>query len=193
MWDAAVLVGSPPAPDADRTAEELDVDWAYREFAAPLARLVRSRLRDRGLAEDIVQESFFRAHRAARSFDPARPVWPWLATIALRLCADASRRDQRKDSHLVPVRDGDEPSPEPNVADDLDSVERSARVRAALEALPPRDRDLLLLREVHRMRYEDISIFEDMTLEAVKSATRRARSNFRRAYAATDDAAVVVS
>ncbi len=55
-------------------------------------RFARRHVYDAHEAEDLVQETFLRAHAALKRYDPARRFTTWLLTIAYRLCVDASRR-----------------------------------------------------------------------------------------------------
>jgi RNA polymerase sigma-70 factor (ECF subfamily) len=75
-------------------------DRAFAELhavAAPLVtRYLARRLRDRSELPDLVQETFFRVHRARRSFVPGSPVMPWLLTIAHRQLIETHRRCLRQ-------------------------------------------------------------------------------------------------
>jgi RNA polymerase sigma-70 factor, ECF subfamily len=73
----------------------------YLVVAPRLTGYLARRLRDRSELPDLVQETFFRVHRARRSFVPGSPVIPWLLTIAHRQLIEAHRRclrEERADS-----------------------------------------------------------------------------------------------
>src|SRR5688500_11587485 len=108
-------------------------------------------------ADDLVQETFARA-LAHPPPDVDRPWRPWLARIAVNLARDLVRRSKRRDYPGLwlpsPIETGDEAAPpavEPDEGaawryDQLESV--SLAFLLALEALTPRMRAVLLLRDV---------------------------------------------
>jgi RNA polymerase sigma-70 factor (ECF subfamily) len=72
--------------------DEAGVMAAYREHGPALYRLAYRTLGDRGQAEDVVQETFVRAWRAADRYDPVvGPVKSWLFAICRNLLVDAER------------------------------------------------------------------------------------------------------
>jgi RNA polymerase sigma-70 factor (ECF subfamily) len=77
---------------APSLGDEAGVMAAYREFGPALFRLAYRTLGDRGQAEDVVQETFVRAWRAADRYDPVvGPVKSWLFAICRNLLVDAER------------------------------------------------------------------------------------------------------
>src|SRR5205823_3841218 len=67
------------------------VDDLFRLYGRRVRGLARRRLGDNALADDVVQETFVRAHKALGGFDSRRDAWPWLAQIARNLCVDVAR------------------------------------------------------------------------------------------------------
>ena len=103
---------------------------ALRAF---LLRLAGSPAR-RGEVDDLVQETLARALRYARSFDPQRPLGPWLRATALRLVID-QRRVLGDSRPLEGETHGAEPA---------DAFERRDSVRHVLAALVGVERDVLV-------------------------------------------------
>jgi RNA polymerase sigma-70 factor, ECF subfamily len=123
-------------PSPDNCA---DLEALHREFYARLVRVCAHQLRDRSLAEDVAQDTILRALRFWGSYDTERPTWPWLKTIALRLCLDA----RRVRSHEVCL------DALPDRAEPTDRTERlldEITVRRAMAGLPERQRLALRLR-----------------------------------------------
>jgi RNA polymerase sigma-70 factor, ECF subfamily len=149
-------------------------------------------------AEDMVQETFLRAWRRRETYAGRAPFRAWLYKIATNVCLDALDRRPRR---TVPVTRGaastlDEPIPadvnepvwlEPYPdewlpADDLNpekrlSAQENIRLAfiAALHLLPPRQRAVLILRDVLDWQASETADLLDMTVPAVKSALHRAR------------------
>jgi len=153
-------------------------------YGPRLERLARRWMAD-DAAEDVVQETLLRAYRARDRIDPRRPLWPWLATIAVRICIDRARRDARYE--FVPLGERHEGltvvSPERvDPGDMLVRRERQLLVRQALSRMSPRHRRLLVLREVEGWSYQELLGVEGSTIDGVKCALNRARHSFRANY-----------
>jgi RNA polymerase sigma-70 factor (ECF subfamily) len=137
-------------------------------------------LRDREEARDVTQEAFIRLweHRAALT-DPAAAK-PWVLRTAHNLCIDRLR--QRRSRGTASLDDVVEPAADPSFAPDrpADDRARRAEVERALGRIPPRDRALLLLREVHGHSYEELANLMDTPIGTLKSLLHRARARLRR-------------
>jgi RNA polymerase sigma-70 factor (ECF subfamily) len=113
----------------------------YLGSAADVHAYVASLLRDRAAAEDITALAFERAYRRRALFNPGRgSARAWLFTIARNAALDELRR-RRRTASLI----GDLPDVEP-AFDDEDRLVRRDAVRAGLEQLDPRQRELILLK-----------------------------------------------
>ena len=137
-----------------------------------------------GAVDDVAQEVFLVAYRRFADYDPARPFAAWLKGIAKLLAANERRRDQRRGRLLDPAladalaavdeaADG-----QPDGADDIAMA--VSGLRACLERLPQRSRELL------RLRYEEdldaAALGERLGREpnAVRQALFRVRELLRR-------------
>ena len=97
---------------------------------------------DRDDADDLLQETWIRALANLDRFDPHRRFSTWLFQIALNLCRDRARRDQVRSRFR---RDAQRAQPG---KDDIALEERVDAMKAlrAIEALPPQQKEVLLLR-----------------------------------------------
>src|SRR2546423_798103 len=93
-------------PDATATATLVPMSFRaiFEEHARGVFRFHRRLLDAHGAAEDATQETFVRLHRALATFDGARPLRPYLFTIARNVAIDAVRERQKrpKPSELSP-------------------------------------------------------------------------------------------
>src|SRR5439155_15183862 len=147
----------------------------YRPLVASCRRLV---LRDSD-AEELAQEAFLRAWASWESYAPARPFWPWVSTIARRLCIDHGRRQRRAAAH-TPAELKGVPQPEPDEA--VLALDEYAWARAALAALQPHQQRVLQFREVDGWSYDRIASHEGTTVESVRGSLKRSRQALRAAY-----------
>lgn len=148
--------------------------------------LARWLLRDDRQAEDAVQEAFLRAFRF---FDDLRgdAARPWLLGIVRNACYDWMRQhrhladqvefDELRDSGDAAAAFGD-----PALA--WERQARGQRVDAAIEALAPPFREVIVLRELEEMSYEDIARVAGIPIGTVMSRLSRARALLRTALQA---------
>jgi RNA polymerase sigma-70 factor (ECF subfamily) len=128
-------------------------------------------------AEDLVQDTYLKAFRASKQFQPGTNLKAWLFTILQNtfrnLRRDRGREPVDIDSETVertPVR-ADAPDPEQRLlAQTLD-----ADLRDALEALPPAFREAVWLRDVEDLAYADIAQVLDVPIGTVMSRISRGR------------------
>jgi RNA polymerase sigma-70 factor (ECF subfamily) len=161
----------------------LDLKRAFFEHAGR----VESFLRRLGIppadAADLCSEVFLVAHQRRGSFDPLRPVLPWLLGIAVHLAQRHRRRLWvRRLVGRALERDGEsvEPSAIPEQA--LLAAEDRRRVRRTLAELPDKKRVLLVLREFEELSAEEIGQALGMPEASVYSALHYARKEFLRKY-----------
>jgi RNA polymerase sigma factor (sigma-70 family) len=112
----------------------------YRETVQDVFAYVATLLGDRAAAEDVVAQAYERAYKKRRSFDERRGTpRAWLFGIARNAALDELRRRKRTVSLVS------EPA-ELSTDDDPDAIARRTTVRAALQAMEPRDRELIALK-----------------------------------------------
>ncbi len=139
--------------------------------------LVRS-----GVAEadrdDIFQSIFLKVHAAAESYDPTRPLGPWLFTIVANTVRNHFRAQAvpittvPRDDPLDPL---DPPDPNPGPEHIAEIRETIAWLEEALLALPLAQREVLLLITIVGQRQQDVANSLNLPLNTVKTHLRRAR------------------
>ena len=135
---------------------------------------------DRETAEDIVQETFLRAFRKRKEYRAIANFSTWLFTIAGNLAKSELRR--RKRWRLFSI-DRDEESDTgmdlPDVSALPDKVAESSladvQIQQAIGSLPANYRQVILLRDVQGMSYQEIAEIVDCPVGTVKSRVNRAR------------------
>jgi RNA polymerase sigma-70 factor (ECF subfamily) len=174
-------------PDAFRLLVE-----RYQGEVYSLAFRLVGRVED---AEDLTQETFLRAFRALKRYDPTRPFGAWLHTIATRLCIDHHRRNRAKMVSLTQPEEGsageertidlEDPSDRPD--EDAERSELARRLEALVEELPPDSRAAILLRHQQDLPYEEIARVLQVPLGTVKARIHRARIMLKQKLLAQGD------
>src|SRR5690242_9693002 len=175
------------------------VGFAYRMLGSPSE------------AEDAAQETLLRAWKHAGDYDPARAsVRTWVYRIATNVCLDMLRTARRRaravdfastaspggdlgtplpeSTWVLPILDrslADPASADPALADPADVAVRRETIRlafvAALQHLPPRQRAVLILRDVLCWPADEVATLLETSVASVTSALQRARGSLRKA------------
>jgi RNA polymerase sigma-70 factor, ECF subfamily len=128
-------------------------------------------------AEDAVQETMLRAWRASGRFEGRSSVRTWLYRIATNVCLTALGRGTRRpvptEEVLAPTDPGDEPDPCDRA---LGAEHLRLAIMTLVRALPPRQRAVLLLRDVLSWRASEVADLLETTEAAVNSALQRAHA-----------------
>lgn len=155
-------------------------DWArlYRSLYEDLFRFLHCKVWDEDRAHDLAQETFVRAlkHR------PENPR-AWLFSVAANLARDEARTAIRRRKHLALLRSDAEGrgDVEPEAPERLERQERVAAVRAALDRLTERDREVLLLWN-SGLGYREIADHTGLAPAAIGTTLARARKRLAEAF-----------
>jgi RNA polymerase sigma-70 factor (ECF subfamily) len=132
--------------------------------------------------DDVFQEIFVKIHLAAASYQPSRPLRPWLFTIAANSVRNHFRDEGRRTAARAPEEDLPCTDHGPRALAEIQ--ETVAWLEDALPALPFAQREVLLLGSVGGLRLQEIATVLDMPLNTVKTLSRRARMGLGKALAA---------
>jgi len=161
----------------------------HRRYVASIYRLVRRKLGDALLAEDIAQETFMKALRMMDRVDDSFNFGGWVHTVARNLCFDELRRRQRD----LRADSGDDDDTDllaglPSTARGFDPVqvqesnEMRRQVWAVAQRLPEKYRLVLTLRELQDLSYRQIARSLKMSESAVETLLYRARLRFKEEF-----------
>lgn len=154
---------------------------AFRQLRArhlaSISRYARRMLDDSDEAEDVTQEVFLRLWTEAYRFRPASArLTTWLHRIAHNLCVDWRRKHGRMTVAGEDLPEGDTGT---GPQQDLEAAARARRVRAAVNALPERQRDALLLCHYQGLGNQEAGLVLGVGVEAIESLLSRARRRLR--------------
>lgn len=142
-----------------------------RRYRQALLRVAESRLGDRTLAEDVVQEAFLAAYAARDTYRPAFAFRTWLWTILLNLCSKQWQRRQSRREVTAGTLTGDHPptlqSHETGLSVAL-GTERREQVQARIAKLPEVQADAIRLRFFGELSFAEIAAVMGSSLGAAK-------------------------
>jgi RNA polymerase sigma-70 factor (ECF subfamily) len=177
------------AGEAERAQEQLLVERALLGETAAFRGLVERHQRGvHGLVgrlvrntsdqDELVQEAFARAYCALEQFDPRYRFSTWLYRIALNLCRDHNKSAKRREHSVgldveaaMPAGAPTQPSHE--MKPDRDT--ELARLRVAIDLLSDKDREVIVLKDLHELSYEEIRELTGSPITALKIRVVRAR------------------
>ena len=150
----------------------------YDRYASRVLGISLKIIGDQALAEDILQETFWRVWQNAATFQSQLgPFTGWLFRIARNLAIDAYRRRNVRPQVFMGANGSDPildamPDPDTNVAEQAQSILQNQQVRKALEALPGVQRQVIEMAYFHGMTRQEIA---EATGEALGTIHTRAR------------------
>lgn len=161
-------------------------DRLYARHKGTVFRFISRSLPTRADAEEIFQEVWMKAIEARSRYEPRAKFTTWIYAIAHNRLVDLWRK---KGIALVPMDGGDDERPAIDPPGDpanepyaqVAGREAMARFAAALEALPPAQREAFLLKEEAEMSIAEIAQATGADVEAVKSRVRYATAKLREA------------
>jgi len=174
-------------------------ETAFRELVTryknSLYTFLSNFLNSRELVEDVFQETFIQLFTSRESFDPTRPLRPWLFTIAANKAKDALRKQHR--TAALPIGslvDSEEmsfgdalnvlTSYETTPYEKIEENETATRVRHIIETMPENLREILILSYFNKFSYKQMSQILSIPIGTVKSRLHAAVGRFAKEWKA---------
>jgi RNA polymerase sigma-70 factor, ECF subfamily len=167
---AAVLAG-----DRERFGDLIE------RYQARLVNYLFRLVRSADDAHDLAQEVFVKVYQVLDRYDPQYRFSTWLFRVAQNAAIDQIRRRRLRVVSLSQEdqegegRDWDLPAPERGPYGELRNRERAEAIQEAIDSLPWEYRELILLRHMGELPYEDIAQMKRMPLGTVKNKLFRGR------------------
>lgn len=154
-----------------------------QRYERRLQRLIYRFVSDAELSRDLAQEAFLRVYERLDRFDTSRRFGPWLFRIAMNLTTDHLRRQRRWGRwSLFSERFGDQ-RPEPVVADPRQTLDLTREVSRALEAIPEKYRQVLILREMENFSTSEIAAILGRKEATIRWRLAEGRIRFQKIWA----------
>lgn len=145
------------------------------EFTPPLYNLARKMVGSAEEAQDVVQETFFRAYRDLGRYDPSTRFFSWLYGICVHVGYDALKRRRREAGRKDPLEGMEDRLPDggSDAHAAYESRQREERLRACLLKLPESQRSALILRYQLDLSLEEVAQVLGVGLSAAKMRIQR--------------------
>ena len=152
-------------------------DGLHAALSGRLRGYLLSQCRDTALADDLLQDTFMQIHRSRRTYEPGRPVTPWVFAIArhvyLMKRRSAGRRLRFEETLAAEAKSNDVPR------DDLRTLVEKDEVRRALDQVPADQREALLMHHVEGWSFVEIAARLGIRVNAAKTRAFRGMKKMR--------------
>lgn len=155
-------------------------DILVRRYKDQLLNFIYRFVGNRSDAEDIVQETFLRVYKNKHYYKEIAKFSTWVYTIAGNLAKTELRRRKRHkifsvSNFINEERDYDIPDKEHSPEKKVDSSIQETIIQKAIEKLPIKFKEVIILRDIQGFAYEEISQILNIPLGTVKSRVNRGR------------------
>jgi RNA polymerase sigma-70 factor (ECF subfamily) len=166
--------------------EGICFDQLVERYHRQIANFVFRMVGNYETALDLTQEVFIKVYSSLGRYNPEFKFSTWIYKIASNTAIDYLRKQSVTVSPLYMVSGDDEefelpiPAKGPSPERALERTERSAQIEEAISKLPPRYRELIVLRHVSEFSYDEIAEVTGLPLGTVKNRIFRAREAMRK-------------
>ncbi|MBI3670992.1 MAG: sigma-70 family RNA polymerase sigma factor [Acidobacteria bacterium] len=172
-----------------KAGDDASFELLLHKYRTPLVNFLNRMVRNPAAAEDLAQEVFLRVYRARKQYAPNAKFTTWLFHIATNLALNALRDGRCRQMEVSldqPGHPGAEepaamelPDRGPSVEQQMIARDRAAVIRAAIHALPEKQRAAVLLHKYHELDYDEIARILECSESALKSLLFRAYETLR--------------
>ena len=162
-----------------RSGDEEALRLLVERYQDRVFSLVFGIVRDAHEVEDVAQEVFLKVYTRIEAFDERSQFYTWLYRVAVNAAKDHVKKRVRRPA--VPLDEADAlPGSVENPEAGATRAETIRLVRAAIAELPLRYREVLTLREIEGLSYDEIAAVLDLSIGTVESRLHRARARLKR-------------
>lgn len=192
-------IAVPPEPTSEHMVGGIPLASLVRDYHRQMVNFARTMVSSPTIAEEAVQEAWVQVIQSSDSFEGRSSVATWLFGIVKNTASRYRRRDSRIRAHEVlateeidPLAGRMHPAGHPDaghwsvppsrrfIPEDQTVVEETVGfVRAALDALPPRQRQLVILRDLLGISAEEAAHTLELSAQAQRALLYRGRGNLR--------------
>jgi RNA polymerase sigma-70 factor (ECF subfamily) len=152
----------------------------YDRYGGVTYSLILRVVRDAGIAEDLVQETFLRVWNRVNGFDAQKgSIGPWLLAVARNRAIDYLRSAGGRERNAVEYEETDHPSLYCDMEKDILASDKARKVKSAIEKLPANYRQVIELAYFEGLSQTEMAQRMGQPLGTVKTWVRTALKNLR--------------
>jgi len=152
----------------------------YDRYGRVTFSLILRVVRDTGIAEDLVQETFMRVWNRVNGFDAQKgSIGPWLLAVARNRAIDYLRSAVGRDRNAVEYEETDHPSLYCDMEKDILASDKARRIKSAIDKLPANYRQVIELAYFEGLSQTEMAERMGQPLGTVKTWVRTALKNLR--------------
>jgi RNA polymerase sigma-70 factor (ECF subfamily) len=160
-----------------------------KKYEKMIYNLALSKLGNRENAQDLTQECFLRAYKMLRSYRSDAAFSTWIYTICQNLVYDFYRANKKRKKAEVSlyIQDDEQEYKELEIADNSSEPsdivlrnEKIKKIRELINSLPDDMRDIIIMRDLNNLSYNEIAESLDIEIGTVKSRLSRAREKLKK-------------
>ncbi len=145
-----------------------------RAMIPTIRRMAGRRISDAILMEDVVQDVLLSVHRVRHTYDPARPILPWLQAITAARTIDVLRRCGRQSDREMIDDEAVALQADPGALAGMEAFAAAGELDRLLGILPDRQREVVELVHLREMSLADAADASRHSVPAIKSLLHRA-------------------
>jgi RNA polymerase sigma-70 factor, ECF subfamily len=149
----------------------------------PLINFIYRYLGDTETCEDLLQETFLRVYRNRYSYQRIAKYTTWVYTIARNLALSEYRKRKSRQMYSLQSLTRDDEEYQVEIPDETNTPDRftesklqDQRIQEALARIPEEFREVVVLRDVQQLSYDEIALITGLPMGTVKSRIHRGRS-----------------
>jgi RNA polymerase sigma-70 factor (ECF subfamily) len=150
-----------------------------RAMIPVIRAMLRRRVADDALIDDIIQEVLMSIHRVRHTYDPARPIMPWMSAIVSARAIDALRKRGRHDRRETADEEAMMARIDPHAIRRMESFAIDGELDGLLGVLPARQREIVELVRLREMSLVEAAEASSSSVSAVKALLHRAFTKLR--------------
>jgi RNA polymerase sigma-70 factor (ECF subfamily) len=163
-------------------------DTLFDRYYTSVFHFARMMLGNGGMPEEVLQETFLAVARTARRYTPRGRFRPWLMRIVRNRCLNRLEAERTRIRAMTHRRDLETGTPGERSPSELaEAKDEAVRLRAAIEALPDRQREAISLYAFEQMSCREIAEILESPVNTVKTLIHRARAALARSLAETQE------
>lgn len=163
------------AQDGDQAAYGL----VLRAMLPAIRSYARRRIRDEALVEDVIQDTLLTIHKLRHTYEPGRPMLPWIAAITSARAIDMLRKSGRSRLNEISDEDALAAAIDEEAEDADGALDTDRELDRLLGTLPPRQRMIVEMVKLREMSLDEAARGSRLSVSAVKSLLHRAFARLR--------------